>query len=396
MKKLTFLFFLLCVIVLLSGCWDRKDIEERGLVAIMGVDKAVEVGKVEVTVQIIKPGGIQAGQASGGEAEAVAVYSAVGYNLFDAVRNLAKQIGRELYFPEMTVMVLGEELARESIGAVMDFIERYPEPSMRVWILVSKGRAREVLETPIPTAKVWGYGLENLVKTTSDHSKAPAVDVLDFQKSIVSNATCPIATGIEIIKDDYKKSLPETVDPAKKPILSDTAVFRDYTMIGWLDEKQTRGMLWVQGKVRGGIVIVPYKEYGEFISLEVINSDSQIKPIINDGRIILTVKVSVESNIDETKPDNLGFNNPDTIEGIEARQRGVIERNILAAVSRAQEMNADVFGFGEALKAKYPQEWKQYESNWKEMFSTLDVLVEVDNKIRRTGLINNPEVPNTD
>lgn len=55
-------------------------------------------------------------------------------------------------------------------------------------------------------------------------------------------------------------------------------------------------------------------------------------------------------------------------------------------------MNADVFGFGEAVRRKYPREWPQYEKMWEELFPVfLDVRLEVDAKIRRTGLITDPE-----
>lgn len=390
MKKTAFYALLFCSILLLPGCWNWVDIEERGIVAALGIDKAVEEGQLEVTAQIIKPGEIKAGGGGGGGGEAVAVYTGTGYDLFDAVRNLARQTGRKLYFPEMAVLVLGEDLAREGVGSVMDLIVRDHEPGVRTWVLVARGQAKEVLETPIPTEKVWGFGLGKMIKSIRAHSKAPAVNVLDFLKVVESTTTCPVATGILIVGAE-KKPEQEAVAPGKKPVLGETAVFKEYKMTGWLDEIQTRGMLWIKGEVKSGIIVVPSpKNENKLVALEIIRAASEIKPEISDGRVTVTVKITEEGNIGEVEPDKIDIAKPGFIEAIEARQREVIENEVWAAVARAQELNADVFGFGEAVRRKYPREWPQYEKMWGELFPALDVMVEVEAKIRRTGMVSKP------
>lgn len=391
MKKTIFYVILMFSMLLLPGCWNWVEIEERAILAAIGFDKAAEEGQVEVTAQIIKPGELKPGEGGGGEA--VIVYSGTGYGMFDAVRSMAREVGRKLYFPEMHVMVVGEDLAREGIGSVMDFLMRDAEPSVRMWVLVTRGQAKEVLETPIPTEKVWGVGLSKMVKASEAHGKVPVVDVLDFMKAVKSTTTCPVATGIEITGTE-KKPEQEAVAPGKTPVLRGTAVFKDYKMTGWLDETQTRGLLWVKGEVKSGIIVVPTPgNENKLMFLEIIRADSKIEAEISDGRVTITVKVKEEGNIGEVVPNNVEIKKPEIIKTIEARQREAIENEIWAAVTRAQELNADVFGFGEAVRRKYPREWPQYEKMWDELFPALDVVVEVEAKIRRTGMVTNPERP---
>jgi len=392
LKKTVFFLLVLCSLLLPAGCWNRVEIEERAVVAALGVDKAAEEGKVEVTAQIIKPEEIATASGGGSRSgEAVAVYADTGHDLFDALRNLARQVGRKLFLTEMAVVVIGEDMAREGIGSVIDFIHRDPEPNMRAWLLVGRGRAREVLETKIPTEKVWGFGLKKMIMASKAHSKAPAVDILNFEKAVKSKTTCPVATGIKIAGEE-RKPVKEAVAPGKRPVLAGTAVFRGYRLTGRLDQVETRGMLWVKGEVQSGIIVVPSPKDGDKpIALEIIRAGSEIEPVISDGRITVTVKVTEEGNIGEVKPDHVEITKPGVIESIEARQREAIEREVLAAVARAQELNADVFGFGEAVRRKYPREWPQLEKRWDELFPVLDVQVEVDAKIRRTGMITDPE-----
>ena len=392
MKKAAVFFLLWCSLFLFTGCWNRVEIEDRALLAAMAVDKAAEEGKLEVTAQIIKPGAIAAAhRGGGGSEEAVVVYSDTGHSLFDALRNLARQTGKKLYLAEMAVFIIGEDLAREGIGSITDFWRRDHEANLRSWIIVTKGKGKEVLKTKIPTEKVWAFGLNKMVKAIKAHSKAPQVDVLDFEKKIKSKTTSPVAVGLKLTGEE-REPAKEATAPGKKPVINGSAVFRGYKLTGWLNQIESRGMLWVQGKVKSGIILVPSpKDATKPISIEVIRADSEIKPQINDGRITVTVKITEEGNIGEVKPDYVEISKPGVIESIEARQREAIEREVLAAVAKARELNTDVFGFGEAVRRKYPREWPQLEKRWDELFPILDVELEVEVKIRQTGMITDPE-----
>lgn len=391
MKKVVLMVLLLCTMLSATGCWNWVEIEERGIVAALGVDQAAEDGMLEVTVQIIKPGEIIGGVEGKGSPPAVAVYTDTGYSLFDALRNLARQTGKKLFLAEMTVLVVGEDMAREGVGSIIDFIRRDHEPGLRIWVLVARGRAKEVLETEIPVEKVWGFGLGKMVKAMKVHARAPVVDVLDFAKAVHSKTASPVATGIEVVGKE-KKPGKEVAAPGKRPVLGGTAVFKDYKMTGWLDEKETRGLLWVRGEVKSGIIVVPSPENrGKLMALEIIRAGSKIEPEISDGIITVTVKIREEGNIGEVEPGKVEIKKPGVIETIEAEKREVIEKEVWAVVARAQEMNTDVFGFGEAVRRKYPREWPQYEKMWEELFPVLDVRLEVEAKIRRTGLVTDPE-----
>jgi len=66
------------------------------------------------------------------------------------------------------------------------------------------------------------------------------------------------------------------------------------------------------------------------------------------------------------------------------------ERRCLMAIARAQELNTDVFGFGDKLHRTEPAVWKEVREQWGEVFPTVLVSVKADLKIRHTGLIESP------
>jgi spore germination protein KC len=132
---------LLCVIPfvipLLTGCWDRLEIEERAVVLGISVDvagpsadkeedeisylagsySAPHNEMIRVAVQIALPGKIplgpgESGGGKGGARQTVWVIDVVGNTIDDALMNLQQQISGRLFFGHLRVIVVSEELAK--------------------------------------------------------------------------------------------------------------------------------------------------------------------------------------------------------------------------------------------------------------------------------------------
>ncbi|MFZ5652329.1 MAG: Ger(x)C family spore germination protein [Bacillota bacterium] len=392
---------LLFLLFFAAGCWNRVELDRRAIVAGAGMDKAGEEGKIKITVQIIKPGEVKAVPAGkGGGAKAVALYTGTGDTFFDAIRNLAMKVGKKLFWSEAKILVVGEDMAREGIGKVTDFYERDHEPELRNFLLIAKGEAKEVLETEVGTEKIWAYGIGHMVKAMTAHGKSPATEIRHFLRTVESKTTAPVAPAVHVVRKEEEKDDGEGKAGEDKAVLpkevkvSGAAVFRHYKLIGWLDEKETRGLLWATGKIKSGIIVVPAPESEDkLVALEIIRASGKLKPEITDGNLTITVEVREEGNLGEQQPDSIDITKPGVMEELENRKRTAIGDEIRAAVDKAQELNADIFGFGEAVRRKYPKDWKKLEARWDEIFPTLEVNIVVEAKIRRTGKITKPAQP---
>lgn len=401
MMRKTALACLLLLIFFAAGCWNRVELNRRAIVAGAGMDKAAEEGKIKTTVQIIKPGEVRAAPAGTVVGpKAVALYTVTGYTFFDTARNLAMKAGKKLFWSEAKILVVGEDMAREGIDRATDFYERDHEPSTRIFLLIARGEAKDVLETELEIEKIWAYGIRLLVKAMSAHGKAPLVEIRHFLSAVESKTTAPVATAVQVVRKGKEEGGGEEnagVDKAvlpKEVKVSGTAVFRRYKLTGWLDETETRGMLWATGKIKSGIIVVPAPESEDrLVAMEIIRASGKLKPEIKDGNLTVTVEVKEEGNLGEQQPDSIDITKPGVLEELEERKKAVIKDEIIAAVDKAQELNADIFGFGEAVRRKYPGKWKKLEDKWDEIFPLLEVNTLVDAKIRRTGKITRPAQP---
>jgi len=391
-------FALALVLILVSvtvvGCWDSVELEKRAIVAGAGVDKADGPGLLRVTVQTIRAAAVKPESSSkAGSQPAVTVFSGTGYSIGDATANLRMVIGKTIFQTETEVVVMGEALARESIDRVIDFYERNREPSRRLYLLIAKSKAREVLETEVSTNRIWAFGIGALAKSAASYGKAPSVELGQFLAAIESKTTAPVIAGVEVIQTGESQGATETgaAVPSKEVKVSGTAVFQKYRLIGWLDETETRGMLWIAGKVQCGVIVIPTPGQPDSpVAVSVTRASSEIIPEVGpDGIPSITVRVKAEGGV-ETMADERDLTQPAVIRQLEAQEGAAIELEVSAALATARALNADVFGFGEAIHRKFPKEWRRLEPEWDSVFPPLEVNVVVEVKIRHTGTVNKP------
>ena len=91
-------------------------------------------------------------------------------------------------------------------------------------------------------------------------------------------------------------------------------------------EKEARGLNWVLGKVKSGVIVVksPYNEK-DLVSLEIIRASSKIIPSIENEKIKILVEIHEEGNIAE-QPSDADFTRLDKFTMLEQRQSAAIKR----------------------------------------------------------------------
>lgn len=383
-RKNTVTIILLLIVMLgITGCWNRRELDTLAFVSGLGIDKAREPGKLQLTAQIIKPGEIKAPEAGGGGKGGSKPYwniSQIGNTVFSTVREITLKSNRKLFFPHNEVIIFSQDIAREGVRKYIDFLIRDPEFRRLSWIVVAKDKASEVLETKTELAKLPARNIAELIKARSATSEVSAVNMQEFLTRLMSKTTAPIASLIEVSAKE------------KTAQLTGTAVFKDDKLVGFLNKTETRGLLWVINEIKSGIITVNCPDGKGKASLEIIQASSKIKPEIKDNDIYITVEVKAEGHLGsqmclEDLTQIPAWNS------LEKRQSEAIRSEVLAALKRARQLNADIFGFGEAVHKKYSRLWKDIEDQWDEFFPNIEVTVKVESKLRRSGLTIKPPRP---
>lgn len=378
---------------LIAGCWDKKELNQLAFVRAMGVDKS-EAG-IELTVQVAKPSALApqtgggaggGGGGGGGTQQAFWTVSAPGSTPPEALSNLLTKSGRRFFLGHCSVIVIGEELARAGVGPFVDYMARDREIRETAWVLVSKGRAKETLNVSSDLERVPANTIEDMLRIGRVSSASVSVNLLKFVSTMDTPKLSSVVAGIEIVKET-------TGEKEKKALkLSGTAVFREDRLVGWMNEEETRGFLWITGSATKATLTVKCPHQRQ-TSIEVTRSNAEIEPLFEADLPTIIVRIREEGDLIEMNCKEEDPADPQTLRALEEAQAARITEEAAASVRRAKDLGADIFGFGEAFHRRFPGDWKALSQEWDSLFRDLEVRFDVIARIRRSGVISTPPKP---
>jgi len=389
---LSLILILIFVIALFTGCWDWEELNNVTIVSGIGLDQAEEPGKILLTAQVIRPaalsggggdnGGTRGGRGGSDETQAVRVLNATGETVFQTIRKLSTQASNRLLLSHLQVIVVSREAAEQGIYHYIDFFARDPEPRPDIRVLVAEKEAGEIMRHPSGVKSIPALSLNHAVQTAELDALAPDITLQEANIRLASETTELIAPIAKIYQE-------KTIDGEKETRvdIAGTAVFRGDKMVGTLNQKESRGLLWILGEVKTGIIVTELAEGKQ--SLEIVKAQSKITPEIRNNELVVKIAVDVTSNLgDQQCSKNLS--DPVRIASLEEKQTAEIKKEINGAVKKAQELKADIFGFGDEFHRKYPEQWKKLEQHWAELFPGIKIELEIKSRIKASGALIEP------
>lgn len=374
---------IICILIAsnLASCKSAHELNKLSIVMGVGIDKGKKEDPVEMTVQLANvSGGKSSSKGSGGGTSNIGYLNLKekGKSISEASKAFSRKLNRKLFFSHNQIIILGKDAAEEGVEKYMDFFLRHRETRLLTWVLVSKGPASEILNVEPELETTPGRNIEELIRNERDTSQIATVDLKDFTSKLMSNTTAPIAPMVEVSSDNNKKIA----------YLSETAVFKKDKMVGALDKKETRGLLWCINKVTDGVIVLG-TEGDDKVNIVTTRAKSKITPEIKDNEPSIKIEIKQEGDLQEqTSSEDLA--NPKAFAKLEKAEGEAIKKEVMAALQKARELNADIFGFGDIIYQHYPKQWTKMEKDWDQIFKNMSVEVSVDAKLRRTGRITKP------
>lgn len=392
--KLFIIFFMLLSTTLLSGCWDRTELQDLDLVSAIGIDEGGD--KVEnryrVTVQIMNEGkvGSAPGQGDKSEATPVTAYSATGSTLMEALQKIAPKSSQGLFFPHVQLMVIGEELAKkEGIQDLFDLIGRDPQFRELFPVLVIRNNtAKNFLKitTPleaVPSAHVIG-GLETTKKNWGVYASTRADRVIQQLRGEGA-----ILTGVQIIGDPEegnKATNIQQIFPKTRIELRGLAIFKNGKLKKWLDKDAARGAVLVNNELKKTIINLNCEKKKKGIAVNIMRSKTKIKVETKNKKPVIYITFQGEGRISEVHCP-LDLSKRELIIELEKQMKKEIEEEVMLAIEAAKEQKSDIFHFSKEVYREDPKLWKKIKENWDdEIFPETEVNVNVQAFIRRSGL----------
>lgn len=367
--------------IMLTGCWSRVEINDRAFVGGIYIDKAAN-GKMEVTLSFSLPNRLVPGDTGGAGASAGKPYSlmsATGKTFTEAYKKIQADITRKISWGHTRIIVISEEIAKDGIEHILEFVIREPSISINQAVLVAPGKAKDI---------------EKLVPI---FERFPSVIISKFiEKDLTLKTTLKdfleTENGDMIVGLLTKKKLKMVSENDKEGQFVGTgkmALFRNYKMVGTLNIKVGRGAFWLRNTIKGAAVTIQSPSDKKLISLVVESANVKTRISKNDP-FTFDVYITAEGHISESQ-SNIELSNEKNMQLLEKAAEKQIRDRIKAALKASKEMKADVFQFGEYLSWHKPKIWKGVKEDWSAIYhEKVKINAHIDLHIKRSGAENNP------
>lgn len=368
----------ICILCFFStGCWNRKEIETLAFVIAVGLDSSR--GEYSVSTQVANTETLTKEGAK--NVPNFFVYTTSGKTIFDAVRNATHASPNKLFWSHTKVLVLSEKVAQKGLKPVLDFFARDAEERRNFLLVITPQQAGDIIKANVKTTSIPALTLSELLEAYKFSSKTAYINLNDFLREYHST-TCLLIPTVHLVKKQG----------GKQYVVSKAGIVKGDKFISYLTPKETRGALWVQGKVKSGILVTKClnPKAKDRIAFEIYKAKSKVKAEKRSGKFAITVHIQEKGNLAEASctKDEI---NPNKIKQLEKLKEEAITKEIKATLTKAQKLNTDIFGFGEVIHRSYPKDWKKIEKKWDKIFPTLKVDIKVESEITSSSLIERKE-----
>lgn len=380
MKKL----LIIPLIFLLTGCWNYRELNQLAITTGIAVDKENDNYKITIMIANSK----KSSSSDDSITPSAAVYDGTGQTIYEAFKDTSLSVSKQIYLSHIDVLVLSEEVAKNNLTDVIDFLFRYPQTRNNFYLVLAKDKkASDILKVTTPLETFPSQNLaKNLEITDKLQGFTYTVDFTDFTKSLVSEGINPILPSVTIIGNSEEGNKEENVqqnEPSTYLKLDILGLFKKDKFVAWANPNQSKGINIINNKIYILGVIIDYQN--EKIVTEITEMKTDFK--VENNKVKITIGAT--GAIQEVNA-NVDLYNLKTIEEIQNSDVEKIKEYVNDAINLAKDNKTDIFGFGNYVYKNNPKKWNEIKDKWDDkIFPSLEVEIEVNLKLQAKGSINN-------
>ncbi len=364
-------------IIILSGCWDKIEIEQRAIVGALMFDKTeieednnknlVRKSGIDVSFGLINPSKIQ------GSEEAFISEKVKGINFPDAAERLSSRISRRPFFGHTRLLVFTEKFMRDErlLREALDDIERRAVINQQMKVVVIKGDPNKILDVKPKLENLNAAYISGIVENSSISSEVVSLTLAELFKEIRDGKGSVAIPTLKISaanNGDY--------------VIDELSLIKDYKFLKYLDTKYVGSYKIITNKLDKGReltkindIIIPYYIYSMDRKIW-MDDEKNLKYII---------RYEIEGDITQYEFNKELFN-AELIKNIEKKIGSDMEKELKETTEYFQkEIGHDYLGFDSYTHKYHNKIYKKYKDNWDDAFKGADISYEVKVNVRRIG-----------
>lgn len=367
MKKFV---LILISIFFVSGCYDYKELNDYSIVTGIAIDKKKDIYEVSVLIS----NSSKSSTDTDSKESNVVVYTGSGTSIYSAFKDIGLISPKEIYIGSFSILILSDDIAKDGIDDVVDLFLRYPNSRKSFYIVISKGKAKDVLKIMTPLANFPSQNISNNLSSSTDLQGI--IGKVSFNKLLsilVQDGIEPTINTIKVIGDEKKGSKQSNLESTKPKTyvkLDNLAIFKGYKLIDIANKNESIGINFINGNVKETYLKIKYND--GYVIIDTTKVKTCIKPIIDNNTPKIKINIKGEAKIVESN-GNIDLENYKIIEKLQKLSNKKIKKIVNQGIDLAKKNDSDVFGFGLKFYQKYPKFFEKSKDNWNIIFKNLNI-----------------------
>lgn len=386
MKKIKILITI-CVLFCLTGCYNYREINQLAITSAIGISKSDD--GYELAIQVINTQKQGSDGSTSGDYPKFIVYKTKGKTIQEAVRNIIMESPKRLYVNHLSLLIISEEIAKEGIDEIIDIFARDSEFRKQFMVLVGKVEdTDDIIGILTNLETLNAKNIKDSLSTDSKYLGASAVVSFEDLLATYLDDKIDLLLPSVIVEGNTKKgdensNLEES--EAKATIkLDDLAIFKDNKLVGYLDKQDSINVSTIQNEITN--TIYTYKcDDGEYISIEIIDSKSDIKPNTNEE---IEINIKQRANLNEVHC-KIDLGKQSDLDKLQDDMEKEIEKNMLKTINKLiYDFDSDIIGFKSIIYKDKPQYYKTLVKKYdNDLLKNINFKINIDLKLYAKGNI---------
>lgn len=344
-RRLSKLFSMLTVCVVLTGCWDYKDIQDIHYVTALGVDYVD--GKYIVYVQLVDLSGVAKQEVKSATPTKVYIGKHTGKSIAEAMNHLYQSAQQRLYLGQVSTFVLTDRALKHNINDIIDAAFRYN--------LIRY--SSNIFATKKP--------LEDLFAIKGFFNLTPLYSELHFPKAVYENISyiepITLRTFISTYRDVSITTILPTISWSENDWTEDKKKRKTYMVDGafvnyyekslhWYSIKDLKGLRWLTKDTNKTPIEFTKGDGTNYISLA--HPKVKIKPVIKNNEAKFQLDIHINGSV-------LELSTRESLGKLEKTVGEYIKNDIERTFKVGLERNGDPLGLGRKLYRNEMSFWKE-------------------------------------
>lgn len=377
--------------LLISGCWDKVEIDRKSFISTIAIDVSDNIDKEEkfkkidsddefqdkgldklsITFGFPDISGLSVEQGSSAKEKFITTKA---YSIQDGIRDMASRTSRSINTSHTKLLILSKDilLYPETFKEVMDYFDRNPKINKKMIVVVADGKAENYVSyEPLMEKNIESY-IGGLIENSDRNSSILPMTLNELLILLHQNGNAVIPSI------DYNKKSDEI-------FLSGVTLIKDFEAIGGLDPVETSGLEILRGKMKGGNKVVFIE--GSPVDFQIDGINREVKLLeVNEEGLKVKINIKLEGQIKNYHLEKCVFNK-ECIKKIEDSFDKSIEKECEKVARITQEKyQIDPIGIREMVMKYHPKKWAEIEEKWDEVYKNSIIDVSVHTSVRRIGV----------